>query len=142
MSCDCTIRQLSSPDLSLIVLIFSSPWIPIKYYNNLEGAKQDSSTQLWAFATTIYEIFSRGQLSLDQLKQRDLIRNRTIDGGILKPLNQRLCPPEMYNTIMDGWSDDPDKRFSHHDIFTRLNAIKTRLQRNYDVPETEMESCK
>ncbi|KAH8386967.1 hypothetical protein KR093_003757, partial [Drosophila rubida] len=117
-----------------------SAWIPIKYYNHLEAAKQDSSTQLWAFATTIYEIFSRAQCAPDRMKQRDLIRNRSIDGGILKPLHQRLCPAEMYNTIMDGWSDDPDKRFSHHDIFTRLNAIKTRLQRNYDVPETEAES--
>ncbi|XP_062138602.1 tyrosine-protein kinase hopscotch isoform X2 [Drosophila sulfurigaster albostrigata] len=117
-----------------------SAWIPIKYYNHLEAAKQDSSTQLWAFATTIYEIFSRGQCAPDRMKQRDLIRNRSIDGGILKPLHQRLCPTEMYNTIMDGWSDDPEKRFSHHDIFTRLNAIKTRLQRNYDVPETETEA--
>lgn len=70
------------------------------------------------------------------LKQRDLIRNRTIDGGILKPLHSSLCPAEMYNTIMDGWSDDPDKRFSQHDIFTALKGINTRLQQNYDVPET------
>ncbi|XP_034487752.1 tyrosine-protein kinase hopscotch [Drosophila innubila] len=117
-----------------------SPWIPIKYFNNLEAAKQDSSTQLWAFATTIYEIFSRGQFALDRLKQLDLIQNRARDGGILKQLHKRLCPGEMYETIMDGWSDDPDKRFSHHVIFTRLNAIKTSLQRNYDVPETEAES--
>lgn len=78
---------------------------------------------------------------MERLTQSDLIQNRPIHGGILKPLPQRLCPAEMYDTIMDGWSDDPDKRFSHHDIFTRLNAIKTRLQRNYDVPETEAESC-
>lgn len=125
----------------LFTFIYSSPWIPCKYYNNLEAAKLESSTQFWAFATTIYEIFSRGQIALERLTQSDLIQNRTIHGGILKPLPQRLCPAEMYDTIMDGWSDDPDKRFCHHDIFTRLNAIKTRLQRNYDVPETETESC-
>ncbi|KAH8416569.1 hypothetical protein KR222_009855 [Zaprionus bogoriensis] len=118
-----------------------SPWIPIKYYSNLEAAKLDSSTQLWAFATTIYEIFSRGQFALERLTQNELIHNRSIDGGILKQLSLRVCPNEMYETIMDGWSDDPDKRFCHHDIFTRLNAIKTRLQRNYDVPQTEIESC-
>jgi len=106
----------------------------------LEAAKQDSSTQLWAFATTIYEIFSRGQFALDRLKQIDLIQNRARDGGILKPLHKRLCPGEMYVTIMDGWSDDPDKRFSHHNIFDRLNVIKTRLQRDYSMPETEAES--
>ncbi|EDV99841.1 tyrosine-protein kinase hopscotch [Drosophila grimshawi] len=123
--------KISDPGYPRPYKLSDSPWIPVKYYNNLEAAKHDSSTQLWAFATTIYEIFSRGELDLTQMKQCDLLRNRSIDGNILKQLDQRLCPSEMYKAIMDGWGDDPDKRFNHHDIFTHLSDIKKRLLRDY-----------
>lgn len=36
------------------------------------------------------------------------------------------CPEEMYKTMMDGWSADPDKRFNHQEIFSRLISIKQK----------------
>ncbi|XP_016939268.1 tyrosine-protein kinase hopscotch [Drosophila suzukii] len=111
-----------------------SPWIPTKYYRNLQAAKLDQYTQLWAFATTIYEIFSRCKDDLRNLTQDQLIRQRNTDGNILKMLDPDLCPTLMFETIMDGWSDDEEKRFSHHDIFSRLNTIKAVILPNYMPP--------
>ncbi|ALC49431.1 hop, partial [Drosophila busckii] len=132
--------KISDPGYARPYKRSDSPWIPYNYYNNLEAAKLDPSTQLWAFATTMYEIFSRGQIALEQFEQRDLIQHRSLHSFILRPLHRRLCPPEMTETIMDGWSDDPDNRFNLHTIFTRLNEIKNRLQRPYDMPQNEAES--
>jgi len=49
-------------------------------------------------------------------------------------LDPDLCPTLMFETIMDGWSDDEEKRFSHHDIFSRLNTIKAVILPNYMPP--------
>lgn len=40
---------------------FSLPWIPFEYHNNLEQAKLDFKAEIWAYATTIWEIFSNGR---------------------------------------------------------------------------------
>ncbi|KAH8265891.1 hypothetical protein KR038_009636, partial [Drosophila bunnanda] len=113
-----------------------SPWIPTKYYRNLQAAKKDLSTQLWAFATTIYEIFSRCRKDLRQLTQEDLQRQRLQDGNILPLLHTDMCPPQISETIMDGWSDDPT--FSHQDIFSRLIEIKSELHHDYMPPPLAM----
>ncbi|KAH8271145.1 hypothetical protein KR018_007451, partial [Drosophila ironensis] len=111
-----------------------SPWVPIKYYRNLQAAKLDLSTQFWAFATTIYEIFSRCQRDLREVRQEEMLMHRNQDGNILEPLDREQCPSLMSETIMDGWSDDPDKRFSHHDIFLRLSLIKREYATDYMPP--------
>ncbi|XP_017045576.1 LOW QUALITY PROTEIN: tyrosine-protein kinase hopscotch [Drosophila ficusphila] len=111
-----------------------SPWIPTKYYRNLQAAKLDQNTQLWAFATTIYEIFSRCKDDLRRLRQDELIRQRNLDGNILKTLDPDICPSLIFETIMDGWSDDEDKRFRHHELFSRLNTIKAEILPNYMPP--------
>jgi len=75
---------MSEKPFNLLNSIPSSPWIPTKYYRNLQAAKLDQYTQLWAFATTIYEIFSRCKDDLRNLTQDQLIRQRNTDGNILK----------------------------------------------------------
>ncbi|XP_068159954.1 tyrosine-protein kinase hopscotch [Drosophila tropicalis] len=105
-------------------------WIPTKFYNNPEAAKVDPSTQIWAFATTIYEIFSRCREDLRLMTQATLIQNKTQYANILPELDPQLCPPEISETIMDGWSDDVESQFHLQVIVTRLHEIK--------CPHTEM----
>lgn len=45
----------------IIFRISSIPWIPYEYHNNLEQAKLDFKAEVWAYATTVWEIFSRGR---------------------------------------------------------------------------------
>lgn len=45
----------------IFFIIFSLPWIPYEYHKNLERAKIDYKTDIWAYATTLWQIFSRGR---------------------------------------------------------------------------------
>lgn len=40
---------------------YSLPWIPFEYHNCMEQAKYDFKAEVWAYSTTIWEIFSRGR---------------------------------------------------------------------------------
>lgn len=42
------------------------PWIPFEYHSNPNRARTDFKAEIWAYATTIWEIFSRGEMPLLQ----------------------------------------------------------------------------
>lgn len=44
----------------IIIFFFSIPWIPVEYINRLDQAKEDYKAEIWAFSTTLWEIFSHG----------------------------------------------------------------------------------
>lgn len=49
-------------EMVIIVLNnYSLPWIPFEYHNCMEQAKYDFKAEVWAYSTTIWEIFSRGR---------------------------------------------------------------------------------
>lgn len=41
-------------------ILYSLPWIPPEFYSDLESAKKSSQADIWALATTMWEIFSKG----------------------------------------------------------------------------------
>lgn len=47
--------------VSNVFRAFSLPWIPFEYHNKMEDAKRDFKAEVWAYATTMWEIFSRGK---------------------------------------------------------------------------------
>jgi Janus kinase 2 len=94
------------------------PWIPVEYFDHLEGAKKEMKAEIWAAATTMWEIFSRGA-RIDWIQRP----KEYFAHGI------RLPPPEelkannqedLYGIMREGWDADPDKRFSPQLIFARL----------------------
>ncbi|KAL9880141.1 tyrosine-protein kinase hopscotch [Glossina fuscipes fuscipes] len=113
------------------------PWIPFEYHNNLSLAEKHLDIDLWAFATTIWEIFARGQ-SIGHVTSESLRQNYNRYGGIL-PIPSDDCPPEMFEVMMDGWSTEPDththKNFNHMQIFQRLIFIKENLDEDYSTIE-------
>ncbi|XP_055375626.1 tyrosine-protein kinase hopscotch [Condylostylus longicornis] len=113
------------------------PWIPLNYHNDLERAKKDLSSEFWAFATVLWEIFSYGA-PVDLFDTNGLQRNLRETGSIL-PLPEN-CPEDMKITIMDGYCLDPEQRFNRQLIFSRLSAIKEENYSNYDTPLTETTS--
>lgn len=84
---------------------FSVPWIPQEYHGNLEYAKKDLKAEIYAYATTIWEIFSLGKKPVGHIQAKRSIN----DFGL-----------EICEIIRDGWSSDPDKRFTPQNIFTKL----------------------
>lgn len=92
------------------------PWIPLEHFNNLENAKTDLKTDIWAYATTIWEIFSHGYDLTNMTNPVQFFAN-----------GQRLKPPEecnqcrdIYEIMREGWDEDPDKRFSSQFVISRL----------------------
>lgn len=72
---------------------------------NLEYAKKDLKAEIYAYATTIWEIFSLGKIPVGHIQAK----RSTNDFGI-----------EICEIIREGWSSDPDKRFTPQNIFTKL----------------------
>lgn len=108
------------------------PWIPFEYHNNLNAAKKHLDVDLWAFSTTVWEIFARGK-PIENVTTEILRQNYNRFGGILRPPDD--CPPVMFEVMMDGWSMDPDKPFNHLQIFQRLISIKETLNDDYTTIE-------
>lgn len=76
----------------------------------MEQAKLDFSAEIWAYATTLWEIFSHGRaptLREFYAQKRRLQRPRD-------------CPDEMYEIMREGWHESPDKRFSPQAVFSKL----------------------
>lgn len=40
--------------------VFSLPWIPPEYHNNPNKARETITADVWAFGTTLWEIFNYG----------------------------------------------------------------------------------
>lgn len=55
------ICQIFSQMVLILPNNYSLPWIPFEYHNCMEQAKYDFKAEVWAYSTTIWEIFSRGR---------------------------------------------------------------------------------
>jgi Janus kinase 2/BCL2-associated athanogene 2 len=83
------------------------PWIPIEDYGNLNESRKNPKADIWAYSTTLWEIFSRGS---SPFHDRADIMNFFLSGNRLtKPL-ECLVLPAVYNLMLLGWDSDPDKR--------------------------------
>lgn len=85
----------------------------------MESAKMDFKAEIWAYATTLWEIFSHGRTPT--LREYYASKRR-----LQKP---RDCPDEMYDIMREGWHESPDKRFSPQAVFSKL-IIARKLMRN------------
>ncbi|KAF2351545.1 Serine-threonine/tyrosine-protein kinase catalytic domain [Trinorchestia longiramus] len=82
-------------------------WIAREHHDHPPSSKQDPSTDVWAFATTAWQIFSEGQWPL---KGGDVDAIRSLyAAGLVLPCPQR-CPGEMYQIMLRCWSPDPAAR--------------------------------
>lgn len=90
--------------------ILSLPWIPFEYHQNMELAKLDFMAEIWAYATTLWEIFSHGRPPT--LKEYYASKRR-----LQRP---RDCPEDMYEIMKEGWQETPDRRFSPQAVFSKL----------------------
>lgn len=89
----------------------------------MELAKSDPTTQHWAFATTIWEIFNRGRNLKDE--PLETFKNNYNKSNLILPIDEDF-PPEICKIISEGWSPQhiKEKRFNTQLIFQRLNNIK------------------
>ncbi|KAL7041532.1 hypothetical protein ACKWTF_000809 [Chironomus riparius] len=130
--------KLGDPGLPYNYTEKDIPWIPIEDYENLNASRNNMKADIWAYATTLWEIFSRGITPIVENPMEYFMSGRRLQ----KPTECNNLP-RLYEHIMkSGWDQDADRRFSPQKIFTLLLEYKTLLSRHYSIPTTSRESTK
>lgn len=142
------IVKLGDPGLPMEYTDQDVPWIAIEDYKDLSASRKNLKSDIWAYATTMWEIFSRGAvLNPHDPKQFFMSGNR--------PPKPKECAmlPGIHDLMLTGWDVDPERRFSPQRIFSRILAASkfrsfllefpaliffsnegTTLSRNYTEP--------
>lgn len=107
--------KLGDPGLSTEYSVQDVPWIPIENYNDLPASRKNLKGDIWAYATTLWEVFSRGA----QLNLQNPVQFFTNGERPSKPDDCAMLPG-IYDLMIRGWDVDPEKRFSPQKIFSRL----------------------
>lgn len=83
----------------------------------MEEARKNFKGEIWAYATTLWEIFSHGAVpNVPNPVQFFLNGERPI-----KPPETSQCPV-LYDIMIRGWDAEPDRRFAPQNIFSRLSG--------------------
>lgn len=101
--------KLADPGLPIDYNVNDVPWIPIEDYHNLNESRRNPKADIWAYATTLWEIFSRGASPLEIVNHSDAMSYFRGDHRLPKPL-ECLTLPAIHNLMLLGWDCDPDRR--------------------------------
>ncbi|XP_060536177.1 uncharacterized protein LOC132708084 [Cylas formicarius] len=101
-------------------------WIPVEYHGrNLEHFKKTTAADVWALATTLYEIFTYGadiKISLSANYQPDY--EQTIRWYASRRLQRPPdCPNEIYTLMLECWEADPHRRKQPQAISRDINQL-------------------
>lgn len=134
--------KLGDPGLKRPYTDNDIPWIPVEFLRddeNLETAKTEPKTDLWAFGTTLWEIFNYG--SEPSINRRQIVDT---NGRLpppkkcitcrLKPNERCQCCRDIYEIMCEAWNEDPDQRCSPTTFISKLIAIRDRIQPDYTDP--------
>lgn len=95
-------------------------WIPREYHIQPPLALQDPTTDIWAFSTTLWQIFSLGATPLPGADMEE-VRNLYATGRLL-PRPER-CPSDLYQVMLQCWSPDPQTRRQPQAVMRDVNQI-------------------
>ncbi|KAK6642747.1 hypothetical protein RUM43_004249 [Polyplax serrata] len=105
--CDPGLHKYTNEDLH---------WVPPECYYDFKLAKTIPSADVWAFGTTLWEIFSFGAVPDATLDKEYYLRGKRL--GL--PLG---CPIEIYRLILECWDADVDRRKKPQAIMRDINQI-------------------
>lgn len=94
-------------------------WIPVECYSCLDRARRSSLADVWAFATTLFEIFSYGQ-PIDLKLNADLRQYYASRRILPRPQH---CPAAIYDLMKECWELDQYKRKLPQAITRDINQI-------------------
>jgi Janus kinase 2 len=95
------------------------PWIPIEDYDDLDNSRTNLKADIWAYSTTLWEIFSRGISPCIMQNPIDFFRR----GDRLPKPKECESLPRIYEIMKLGWEDEPERRFAPQTIFSPLLEI-------------------
>ncbi|CAH4030590.1 tyrosine-protein kinase hopscotch [Pieris brassicae] len=117
-----TLRQYTPQDVH---------WIPVDFFVDMALAKRSVVGDIWAFATTLWEVFSYGQ---SPTHTNPVLTSRSYEMGdrLLRPAK---CPSEVWALMRQCWQSEP---LRPQEIMRDMNHM---LHREY-VPIHEYEEPK
>lgn len=120
---DRLVVRLGDPGINNYFTDADLPWIPVEYHGGgrWKVAKLDLKTDIWAYATTLWQIFSHGRVP-----SRDCFK--APNQCLPKPPE---CPDKLYQIMRRGWERDPEKRFEPQSLFTWLYHIRQEYEHYY-----------
>jgi Janus kinase 2 len=110
--------KLGDPGLPVELTENDVPWIAIECYDDLSSCRDNLKSDIWSYATTIWEIFSRGA-SMAQFHNNRPMQFFSSGRRLPKPAE---CAEfhGIYELMLKGWDIDPDRRFPPQTIFSCL----------------------
>ncbi|XP_050436831.1 tyrosine-protein kinase hopscotch-like [Adelges cooleyi] len=79
-------------------------WIPVEFYNSVELARKSSQADIWAFSSTLWELFSYG-VELPEVQNVELFKQK-FEKNIRMP-KPDSCTDDIYQIMSDCWDSDP-----------------------------------
>ncbi|KAK9719328.1 Protein tyrosine and serine/threonine kinase [Popillia japonica] len=111
--------KLTDPGISSGYPASDVHWIPIECYNNKNYAKHSTPADVWAFGTTLWEIFMFGEViqKIDHLEAMKMYKSGK---RLPKP---RHCPQDIYQLMRECWDKDPHRRKQPQAIMRDINQL-------------------
>ncbi|XP_030744957.1 tyrosine-protein kinase JAK2 isoform X2 [Sitophilus oryzae] len=126
--------KLADPGLHTNYETSDVHWIPIECYTTLDYAKRSTAADIWALATTFYEIFTYGKV----MPVTDHVQTmRWYMSGKRLPQPQG-CDDEIYTLMMECWHSDPHRRKQPQEVSRDINQLlyqvyNSRKRHPYDT---------
>ncbi|XP_066947978.1 tyrosine-protein kinase hopscotch [Macrobrachium rosenbergii] len=95
-------------------------WIPREHHAQPSLAVNNNTTDIWAFSTTLWQIFSFGVSPLPGADMEE-VRQLYATGRLLPRPDH--CPQELYKVMLRCWSPDPQARRQPQAIMRDVNQI-------------------
>ncbi|XP_018333328.1 tyrosine-protein kinase hopscotch [Agrilus planipennis] len=111
--------KLSDPGVRYSYSSNEVHWIPVECYSNLEFAKRSTAADVWAFATTLWEIFMYGE----QIKQTSHINAMKFYASGKRLPQPASCPNDIYQIMKECWDADPHRRKQPQAIMRDIKQI-------------------
>ncbi|XP_069675687.1 tyrosine-protein kinase hopscotch [Periplaneta americana] len=95
-------------------------WVPTECYPNFDFARGSIAADVWAFGTTMWEIFSYGECPPESTSISSM--KKYYQSGKKLPLPSG-CPVDIYRLMLECWDLDPYRRKKPQAIMRDINQI-------------------
>jgi Janus kinase 2 len=111
--------KLTDPGIHITYTSKDVHWVPVECYAKLDYAKRSTAADVWAFATTLWEIFTLGE----EIKITDHVEAmRWYVSGKRLP-QPTLCDKDIYDLMRECWDADPHRRKQPQAVMRDINQI-------------------
>ncbi|KAG6456774.1 hypothetical protein O3G_MSEX009942 [Manduca sexta] len=107
-------------------------WMPVEFFSDMNLAKRSVIGDIWAFATTLWEVFSYGQ---SPTETNPVLTARSYEMGA-RLLSPARCPGEVWALVTQCWQPDP---LRPQEIMRDMNHMLHReyvpIHHHYEEPK-------